>query len=406
MQDKIDEWVNLIRPRMAVDSLDRYVRQLRRLEQLAPGRPANEWTAEQISEHIAQLRAAGLAEPTIRLALTVYRRFFAYACPGHSPMPAWHKPGPPKRVEPPANCAMETKLAEWSYWLRMKVSKETAKSYEYHLQQLVQMAPGRGVNEWTTAQLLEYIAIRSKPGRVVDRSVPGMGEAMQKQVVSALRSFFGYARPGQSPAKDLPMPKIHRRKQRTLDADKALKVLASCDTSTDSGTRDLAIMTLMLDSGLRASEVCRLKLSKMDMVRRRFEVVTKGGDEEIGVFSRTTAANLSRWLSIREKYITPGVETLFVSFGGIRPGMPLTSHGLRGLFHDIGLRSGIGRFSPHDLRRTFATIAIRNGAPTRVVQAAGRWGDLSLVERYTQDIQAEDFERYSPVESLLKGRDE
>jgi integrase len=53
------------------------------------------------------------------------------------------------------------------------------------------------------------------------------------------------------------------------------------------------------------------------------------------------------------------------------------------------------------LRRTFATIAIRNGAPTRVVQAAGRWADVAMVEHYTAAIEAEDFERYSPVESLM-----
>ena len=56
------------------------------------------------------------------------------------------------------------------------------------------------------------------------------------------------------------------------------------------------------------------------------------------------------------------------------------------------------------LRRTFATIAIKAGAPTRVVQAAGRWGDVSMVERYTADITADDFDRYSPVEALMNGR--
>lgn len=406
MQDTITEWADLIRPKMARGSLARYICHLRRLEQSAPGRPASEWTTEQLEAHLAQLRAIGMAEPTVKQALTVFRGFFDYACPGRSPVPAARQTGPLRHVQPISDYALDKKITEWTNWLKMKVSKETAKTYEYHLRLLGQLVPERGVDEWTTAQLLEYIANRSKPGLVVDRSEPGMGEAMQKQVVSAFRSFFGYACPGRSPAKALPMPKIHRRKQRTLDAEKALKVLASCDTSTDTGTRDLAIMSLMLDSGLRASELCRLKLRKMDMVKRRFEVVTKGGNEEVGVFSRTTAANIGRWLSVRAKYVQPGVETLFVSFGGVHPGMGLTSDGLRGLFHDIGLRAGIGRFSPHDLRRTFATIAIRNGAPTRVVQAAGRWGDLSLVERYTQEIQAEDFERYSPVESLLKGRDD
>jgi site-specific recombinase XerD len=300
---------------------------------------------------------------------------------------------------------MQQEISHWLNWLRMKVSADTVRQYAYCVKQLEKIAPDRPPAEWTTAQLLEYLASRSKVSGT-KRSDPGMGEAMRKQAVSAFRSFFGYTCPALTVAKDLPMPKVHRRKQRTLTPENALKLLASCDTASPIGTRNLAIMTVMLDSGLRASEVCRLRIPKMDFEKRRFVVVVKGGDEDIGVFSKTTSAHIERWLSVRERYARPDVDTLFVSIRGGTKGAPLTSNGLRVLFRKIGQRAGIGAFSPHDLRRTFATIAIRNGAPTRVVQAAGRWGDLGLVERYTQDIQAEDFERYSPVESLLKGREE
>ena len=291
---------------------------------------------------------------------------------------------------------MQAKIAEWVHYLRLTVSAETAKQYEYHLRELDKSAPDRRPDEWTTDRLIAHIA---------GRRAAGVGEAMTKQVVGAFRNFFAYACPGASPARAVPYPKVHRRKQRTLDAETALKVLAACDTTTHIGTRDLALLSLMLDSGLRASEVCRLRLPKIDFEKRRFTVVVKGGDEDVGVFSRTTAAHIARWLSVRPEHAAPEVDTLFVSMGGYYPGRSLTRDGLRGIFRVIAERAGLAAFSPHDLRRTFATIAIRNGAPTRVVQAAGRWGDLGLVERYTQDIQAEDFERYSPVESLLRGRE-
>lgn len=289
---------------------------------------------------------------------------------------------------------MQNAIAEWLNYLRVTVTARTIQSYEYHLRRLAQSAPERKPEEWTMAQLLQYLA---------DRRAAGNGDAILKQLVGALRNFFRYTLGDASPAHRLPYPKVHRRKQRTLDADTALLVLAACDTTTDKGARELALLTLMLDTGLRASEVCRLKLADVDFAKRRLKVIVKGGDEEVAVFSKATAANLARWLDVRPKHAAQECETFFVSFWGLHPGMALTRVGLQDICQKIAKRAGIPALSPHDLRRTFATIAIRNGAPTRVVQAAGRWGDVGMVERYTADIAAEDFERYSPVEALLKG---
>jgi integrase/recombinase XerD len=288
---------------------------------------------------------------------------------------------------------MKEKIAEWGNYLNMTVSPRTAESYLYLLKRLEAAAPGRAAEEWTTAQLIEHLA-QLRAG--------GIGEALTKQIVGAYRNFFGWACKDQSPARAVPYPKVHRRKQRTLDSDAALNVMAACDTSSPMGARDLAIVTLMLDSGLRSSEVCRLKLKDLDMTKRRFHVVVKGGHDEEGTFSRSTAGNLARWLAVRAQEAAPGCETVFASLGGTKPGTKLTTSGLKIIFRKLGARAGLAAFSPHDLRRTFATIAIRNGAPTRIVQAAGRWGDVRMVEHYTAAITAEDFDPYSPVESLMR----
>lgn len=294
---------------------------------------------------------------------------------------------------------MQDKIAEWRNFLRLKNTARTIEVYAYYVEQLLGSAPDRLLEAWTPAHLIAHLA------EAMDR---GLSDSSIKQMTAAYRSFFTFALGDQSPAAAVPYPKVHRRKQRTLDAETAMKVLASCDTSTDMGTRNLAIFTLMLDTGLRSSEVCRLQLAKLDLEKRRLVVVVKGGNEEAGVFSRTTAANIARWLSVRAEYARPDEGAVFISFSQNEKdmGRRLTSDGLRAIFHQIGKRVGLAGFSPHDLRRTFATIAIRSGAPTRVVQAAGRWGDISMVERYTADIEAQDFERYSPVEALMNGRKE
>ena len=78
---------------------------------------------------------------------------------------------------------------------------------------------------------------------------------------------------------------------------------------------------------------------------------------------------------------------------GLKPG------GLQKIVEGWGLRLGV-RLSPHDLRRSFATLATIFGAPSRVVQAAGRWSDIQMVERYTRGLQLGAISPYFPVANL------
>lgn len=287
---------------------------------------------------------------------------------------------------------MHEQITQWLNILSIKRRPYTVSQYEYHLRTLDKTAPERQASDWTTAQLAAYLA---------NKRTAGFGNSASKQWVGAVRSFFAWACGQASPARLIPYPKLNRRLQRTLDTDTMFKVLTSCDTSTLKGSRDLALLTLMLDTGLRAFEICALKVRDLDLEHRRLKVVVKGGNEEAAIFSKTTASNLSRWIAYRPHVASMVTPEVFVSIGGLTPGLAITSSGLRVLFRAIGRRAGLSQFSPHDLRRTMATLATRNGAPTRVVQAAGRWNDITMVQQYTAAIQAEDFEKYSPVESVM-----
>lgn len=292
---------------------------------------------------------------------------------------------------------MDAKIAEWLNWLQLTVSAKTLWSYEYHLRRLTATAPDRKPDEWTQAQLQDYLAMRREGGN---------GPAILKQMVAAFRSFFGYTIGEASPARRVPYPKQKRRIQRTLTGEEAVKLIAACDTSTALGVRDLAMIALMLDSGLRVSEVCRASVAKLNLEKRRLDVVVKGGNEESAIYSRLTADCLVRWLAIRGNHARPECGTLFVSIGGGRPGTKLTAAGLKAIVIKVGQRAELPHLTPHALRRTFATLAIKAGAPTRVVQAAGRWANVAMVELYTATIEAQDFDRYSPVEALFKRGDE
>ena len=219
---------------------------------------------------------------------------------------------------------------------------------------------------------------------------------------TAIRSFLRHTFGDDHPALKMRVRKVDVAPQRTLTADQVKTLLASIDTTKPQGIRNKAMLMLMLDTGLRANEVCSLQLKRLDLQERTLQVRIKGGEWGTGVFTETTAGWLEYWRKIREDVAKPGVQAVFVSIKGTKPGTAITRDGLRSIFRRLGSQSSLGLISPHDLRRTFATLAIKNGAPTRLVQIAGRWKNIREVERYTQALNASDLEPYSPITNIFK----
>jgi integrase/recombinase XerD len=214
---------------------------------------------------------------------------------------------------------------------------------------------------------------------------------------NAIKSFMFWYRGQSSPLISLKLPRDNAAPGRYLEPAQADRLLSHFDTTTPRGWRDLAMVALMLESGLRESEVCRLDLKYLDVGKNRFYVLQKGQTWREGIFSEQTARFLDMWLTARQTIAVAGCTTVFVGIGGNTPGRKMTPGGLRKLFRRYGKAAGIGLLSPHDLRRSMATLLTENGAPTRTVQILGGWSDIRMVERYTRKLKPEDIERWSPV---------
>jgi integrase len=214
-----------------------------------------------------------------------------------------------------------------------------------------------------------------------------------------LRGFITWMYGARHPALNLKIRRIDSPPQRSLTFKQVYRLLSSFDTSTVKGIRDLAICSLLLDSGLRASEICRLDLQYLNLEEHRLTVLIKGQTWADGVYSEETSRFLSDWIAIRPA--RKGVNAVFVSIGGDTRGCPLTRSGLHDIVSKWSTRAEIKILSPHDLRRTFASQATRLKCPARILQVAGRWKNLAMVERYTRDIEAEDFAPFFPVSNAL-----
>lgn len=268
----------------------------------------------------------------------------------------------------------------------------TRESYRYALTRLSAWLSERGLS-------LDDLTVEQ-----YDRFINGHGWSsnMRRLYASAVRVFLRWMGYKNHPVLKIKLPKDSAAPGRSLDQDQLRDLLASFDTTKPLGWRDLAMCALFADTGLRAAEMCRLELERLDLTGRTLWALVKRGRWQEKHFSEDTARFLSIWLDLRPRFAVPGVKTLFVSVNGMTKGREMTPSGLRKLFRVFGQRAGVGKLSPHDLRRTMATLLTDAGAPTRLVQELGGWEDIRMVERYTRKIKKGQIDRYSAITTIMR----
>lgn len=278
-----------------------------------------------------------------------------------------------------------------------KLAARTRDLYGEHLEKFSTWCAEQNITSWelvTVDTVEDYLEYRA-----------GWSASTRWSGLCAIRRFARWKYGDSCPLIGVTMERKGSPPQRTLNRKKTNTLLELFDTSTPKGIRDLAIVTLALDSGLRENELVSIKMDYLDFDpagnQGTLFVPIKGGEWEPAAFYEYTTSCLLRWLGVRGQVAKPGVDTLFVSIGGTTRGKAITKDGLRAIFRRFSINSEIGLISPHDLRRTFATLAVEGGAPTRAVQVAGRWKHIKMVELYTRALEARVLHRYSPVNRLM-----
>jgi len=155
--------------------------------------------------------------------------------------------------------------------------------------------------------------------------------------------------------------------------------LASSSFKIFEGTRDLAIIDLLISTGIRIGEICSIKLNDINIIDKTLLIHGKGRKERLLYLSSTeTINNIKKWLDIRSNHFT---NYLFLN----RYGNPLTIHSIENIFYKYRDLSKINPNStPHYLRHTFATNLLSNGADIRSVQEILGHSSISTTEIYTE----------------------
>jgi len=148
--------------------------------------------------------------------------------------------------------------------------------------------------------------------------------------------------------------------------------------NTVEGIRSKAIIALFTESGLRLSELTRIKPVDIDWQTKTIRVLGKGRKEALAPFGELSRQYLNEWLAQYQ----PTDNIWGLNEWGI------TSM-LRRLEKSTGLPS-----NPHTFRRTFACLLRKAGIDTMTIKDLGRWESLEMVQRYTRSVTFQDSLRF------------
>lgn len=287
--------------------------------------------------------------------------------------------------DPP--CLPPCALAYLADLERRMGSKHTLRSYSGNLTQFY-AAPTTTTRSLDTESCAAFV-----DGLIADEHA----HATVAQKIATLRSYARYLMStnqlSEDPTAGLRPLRSERRLPRTVSIDEAAALLAAAiapapNEPGGSGDtlahlhrreRDVALLSLLYDCGLRSHEAVSLTLDDIDLHANLLTIRGKGGKTRRVPFCDATLTALTRWIAVRGNVPSHAqTRVLLLSVNG----NPLSTSDVRRLVSRLAKRTGITA-SPHTLRHAYATHLLEGGADLRVIQELLGHSNISTTELYT-----------------------
>ncbi|MFQ5768750.1 MAG: site-specific tyrosine recombinase XerD [Acidobacteriota bacterium] len=241
---------------------------------------------------------------------------------------------------------------------------------------------------WCAQEGVELDA--SSPDRLLDyiRALRAAGKAPASiaRALSALRMYFRFLsaegfRPD-DPTSSLEAPRPWRSLPRYLTEAEVNRLLATPDGSTPRGLRDRALLEVLYATGLRVTELLRLRLKDVNLEVGFILVRGKGRKERMVPLGEVSREACRNFLRQGRRALLGGKVSSFL-FPSER-GTALSRQGFWKKLRKLALQAGIQKqLSPHLLRHSFATHLLEHGADLRTVQTLLGHAHISTTQIYT-----------------------
>ena len=265
----------------------------------------------------------------------------------------------------------------------------------------------------TTRDMLERQDVTTKPAKITLKLLQenvilhmmenGAKETSINTRLRAVRAFFNWLEKERmisaNPARELSLIKAKKEVIETFTRDQIRDLLRQPDQNTFTGFRDYTIILVMLETGVRARELCGMRVADVRWEDSQIRVDGKGYKERLVPIQATVKRQLRKYLAVRGDVSSDG---LFVTVDN----KPITIRQLQNRIAKYGRMANIKgvRCSPHTVRHTFAKMAVQNGADVFALQAVLGHTSLEMVRNYVNLFSSDVFDshkRFSPVEKLF-----
>lgn len=180
-----------------------------------------------------------------------------------------------------------------------------------------------------------------------------------------------------NPFDKLTAPRIPEKPVPIITDDDLRKLINACSGSGFTDRRDAAVIRVLLDTGVRVSELAGIKLSDLNFETSSVAVLGKGKRVRVVPLGNKTVEAVRRYLRARKSHSKAESDSLFIgSQGGI------TDWGVRDILKRRGKAAGVRGCNPHRFRHTFAHAWLASGQQETDLMRLTGWKSRQMVSRY------------------------
>lgn len=267
-------------------------------------------------------------------------------------------------------------LPDWSTHLRAKGrSKATIDSYLTVGRAMLAFLRERGMPTGASTVTREHI--ETYLADMQDRLSPATCAKHYRSLQQLFRWLDDDGEITTSPMAKMTAPSVPEQPVPVLTEDHLRALLESCKGNTFENRRDLAIIRLFIDTGMRAGELAGLGVDNLDSEQSIAQVLGKGGRVRNCPYGAKTADALRRYLRARRAHPKAAMTSLWLGKKG-----PMTDSGVRQMIERRCEDAKIPHVHPHQFRHTFAHMWLADGnQETDLMRLAG-WRSREMVGRY------------------------
>ena len=206
-----------------------------------------------------------------------------------------------------------------------------------------------------------------------------------------------------NPMKRIQQLKNNRRAKEFISDDDFRKLISQLDKSYFSEHRDLTMIYLMIDTGMRLGECSMLLVDDINLAKKQIFLRaenTKGRKDRMVFFSSKTETIVRRWIQYKDRYVES--DYLFpVKHGGASIGVSNFETNFKKYLKRAGLKDSI---SPHCLRNNFAKRCLMNGMDIFTLSKILGHSSVRVTEEAYLDLNDEDmqkrYQNFSPIQTI------